>query len=453
MKFINNLIAEGLGINLINSIKGYKVYDYYNLFLSSVNWSRDEVVNFQVKKLNELIKYSYNNSPFYKNRIDAAGFNIENFKYPDQLKNIPKLTREELRVYHKDIISKEFDLSKCSKSSSSGSTGDPLTFYHDKNGIAANRAALLFSKYLGGYKPGDKWVNIWGNPRTIKIDWKKKGNYIKKVIFNEIRFPAYTLNHRIQFDNLLKLIKKSKPLFLHGYTNAIFYFSKYLEEKNEKLSFIKGVFTTAENLHNYQRDNIEKYVGTVYDHYGSSETNGIAAQTQHDNYYSILDPHVYVEFDDVIDSNTNSSKVLVTDLDNRVLPFIRYENGDLAVPLENNKTNELKPNFSKLGSIDGRESDLITLPNGGNLVVPSFFGSRMLKNVEGVKQYQVKKTKDKIVINLIIDELFKMESEKIILTTLNEYIPSEIKYELVFNQEILFSKNGKFKVFIDDSKN
>ncbi len=142
---------------------------------------------------------------------------------------------------------------------------------------------------------------------------------------------------------------------------------------------------------------------------------------------------------------------MVTDLDNLVLPFIRYENGDLAVPSADNITPASVLNFSKFISLDGRISDLITLPNGGNLVVPSFFGTKLLKNIHGVKQYQVQKINNKILVNLVIDDNYTADYEKIIKSGLSEYIPTEISYELVYNREIIRSKNGKFKLFIDSS--
>lgn len=453
MSLFRKFFAREFGIKYINLLKGYKVNDYFKLYLSSVYWTRDKVVDYQMKKLKALITYSYKNSDFYRKRIDESGFDLDKFKYPDQLKTIPQLTRDDLRNHLKDIASKEFDLSKCSKSSSSGSTGEPIICYHDKDAIAANRAAMLFIKVLGGYEPGDRWINIWGNPRTVNIEWQKHGNSIKKLFLNEIRFPAYILNNKKQYYTLYNTIMETKPEYIHGYANAIFLFSKYLEEKKEKINFIKGVFTTAENLHDFQRNKIQSFLGSVYDHYSSSETNGIAAQTIYDSYYSILDLHVYVEFGDIIGSGTNSRKILITDLDNMVLPFIKYENGDLAVPLKENHYQSSELNFSKFISIDGRTSDLITLPDGGNLVIPSFFGSRLLRDVEGIKQYQVKKIKNKIVINLLIDNQFNTESEKLIKENLNAYIPPEMNYELVFNQEIVYSDNGKFKLFIDNSSN
>jgi phenylacetate-CoA ligase len=371
----------------------------------------------------------------------------------DQLKNIPPLTRSDLQENLNNIISPDFDLKKCSKGSSSGSTGHPVIYYHDNKAKSANKAAVLFSKFLGGYEPGDKWINIWGNPTAVNIDWKKIGPRIKKIFSNEIRYPAYKLNNKENYKALYYTILKEKPGFIYGYTNAIFLLSNYLEDKKIKFDFIKGVFTTAENLYDFQKSKIEEFIGPVFDHYGCSEINGIAAQTKSDNYYSVIDPHVFVEYSATADLQNNTKKIIVTDLYNKVLPFIRYEVGDLAAPLENLNYEKFKIMYSKFQSVDGRVSDIITLPNGGNLVVPSFFGSRMLKNVSGIKQYQIQKLDNKLLINLIVDKEFKDESQNIILENLSEYIPSDIQYDLVFNQQIIYSKNGKFKLFIENDGN
>lgn len=450
MNTFRKFLANEIGLSLTDTLKGIKVKEYYDLYVESINWSKDKINAYQVKKIKEVLKYSYKKSPFYKKRIDDSGLDIDNFKYTDQLINIPPLTRSDLQNNLDDIISKDYNLKECSKGSSSGSTGHPVIYYHDKTGTAANKASVLFSKFLGGYIPGDKWLNVWGNPTAVNIEWKKPGSRLKKYFLNEFRFPAYTLNEKNQLNKLYDLFKQKNPSFVYGYTNAVFLFAKYLEERNERLTYINGVFTTAENLHDYQREKIRDFIGPVYDHYGCSEINGIAAQTKFDNYYAILDTHVYLEFGDKVDNKSDSRKIIVTDLYNKVLPFIRYENGDLAVPYDgNNSSPDL--NFSRFISVDGRVSDIITLPGGGNLVVPSFFGSRMLKNIDGVKQYQVQKKKDKILINLVTDDNFKPEYKKIILSTLDEYIPSEIMYELVFNEKIIYSGNGKFKLFVDNS--
>ena len=448
---LRKLIAENIALNISDQLNNHRVKYFYNLFSDSINWSRDQIVSFQVDKAKELLEYSYKYSPFFKKRLDDSGLDFSNIKYLDELKKVPSLTRFDLQNNLKDILSKEFDITKCSRGSSSGSTGHPVIYYHDKIGNSASKASAIISKQLGGYKLGDSWINIWGNPTAVNTEWKKPGSKIKKYFMNESRFPAYKLNDIHQFENLKGIILSKKPKYVYGYTNAIFLFSKFLEEKNIKLDFVKGVFTTAENLHEFQRMKIEEQIGKVYDHYGCSEINGIAMQTEYDEYYSILDPHVIVEYGETMDTVSNTKKIIITDLQNRVLPFIRYENGDMAVPSQDEKYENYRLKFSKFKRIDGRVSDIVKLPGGGSLVVPSFFGSRMLKNIDGIKQYQIIKYNDRISINFVIDGELSADAIKIINETLKEYIPDQVKTELVFNKEVEYSQNGKFKLFIDKS--
>ncbi len=259
------------------------------------------------------------------------------------------------------------------------------------------------------------------------------------------------MNKPFEFENLLNLVLNHKPKFFYGYTNAVYLFAKFLEERNIKLDFVSGVFTTAENLQDYQRLRIEERIGKVYDHYGCSEINGIAVQTTFDRYYSLIEPKVYVELEPLDDNLQSSKKLLVTDFYNKVLPFIRYENGDLATEFdENSKINSFLK-YSKLTSIDGRMSDIINLPSGGSLVVPSFLGSGLLNDIEGVKQYQVIKNDDVISVNLLCEKEINPEVKSKILKKINSYLRNEFKVELVFNKEIIKSNNGKFKLFVDAS--
>lgn len=453
MGLIRNYLTKNVGLTLLDYSKNFRVKHYYNLYLKSLKWSREQIEEYQIQKIKQLLEYAYKNVPFYKKRFNEVGFDYQHFRYLDQLAIIPPLTRSDLQNNFHSLISPKFNLNNCSKGSSSGSTGHPVMYYHDNEAKSANRAAVLFCKFLGEYRLGDKWLNIWGNPTAVNVEWKKISSRLSKFVFNETKFPAYKLNDNKEFDSLYKILLKSRPKHIYGYTNAIYLFAKYAESRSDKIEFIKSVATTAENLHDFQRSIIGNTFGIVYDQYGCSEINGIAAQTVYDNHYSVIDPHVYVEYSDIVDEGRNLRKLIITDMYNHVMPFIRYENGDLAVPEDSIVTrNSILP-YKKFKSIDGRVSDIIELPEGGSLVVPSFFGSRMLKNISGIIQYQVvREETNRIKINLITDDNFGSNSRDIIIDTLNEYLPKALKFDLVYNQDLVKSTNGKFKLFIDKTK-
>jgi len=448
MNIHRKLLSE-LGLNILDKTKRYTINEYLTVYHKSLRWSGDELQNYQVEKLRRLLISANSNVSYYRKLFNEAGFNPEKFNYPDKLKSIPPLTRNDLQNNLNGLLSSVHDLSLCKKGSSSGSTGHPVIYYHDKNSLSAYKAAVLFQKQLAGYKPGDLWMNIWGNPTTVNIEWKKLGSRISKYLANEIRFPAYKLNQKESMEQLVNILLTKKPKFIYGYTNAIYLLAEYLDAKSIRIDFVQGIFSTAENLQEFQRSLITQNIGRVFDHYGCSEISGIAAQTQLSEEYLILDPHVYVEFGDVVDPRTGMRKLIITDLNNYVLPFIRYENGDLATP---GATANSTSSYSKIRSIDGRLSDIIKLPSGGTLVVPSFFGSRMLKNIDGVKQYQiVKYSADKIRINLAVNGHFNNSSKDIINNTLKEYLPKDLQYDLVFDDKFIYSQNNKFKLFIDTS--
>ena len=60
------ILAENFALNVSDKLNNHQVKYFYNLFSNSINWSRDEIISFQVQKTKELLKYSYKYSPSLK---------------------------------------------------------------------------------------------------------------------------------------------------------------------------------------------------------------------------------------------------------------------------------------------------------------------------------------------------------------------------------------------------
>ena len=79
--------------------------------------------------------------------------------------------------------------------------------------------------------------------------------------------------------------------------------------------------------------------------------------------------------------------LLITDLDNRATPFIRYRIGDLALALAPGPCS-CGRGLSRLGEITGRAFDVIRGPSGG--AVGGTFWSLLLRTaVKSVRSFQV----------------------------------------------------------------
>ncbi len=433
---------------LIDILKGQKVTYYFKEFYDTLKFTSSQVQNYQLEKLKKLLIYSYENTEFYKKRFDNSNFNPYEFKDINELKIIPVLTREDIQQNIDIMLSSNIDKS-CYHGSSSGSTGTPVHYYHDKNGSSAGKAALYIGWKLSGWKQSDKGLHIWGNPSVVNKEWKRMSSILKAKLTRQHKFPAYKITNNGQMDILYKKVIANKYDYLDGYTNAIYQFAEYLKESKKNVPTVKYVITTGETLHDYQRLVIENYIGPVYDMYGCGEINGIANQCKLCGEYHIIDPHVIVEFSEK-PIYGNSFSLYVTDLDNYIMPLIRYQNGDVAKKSNNNNC---KIPFKTLERVEGRESDIIHLPAGGILSVPSFFGSVLLKEITSISQYQIVRNKpDLLTINLVISKTLDDFENKKIERNLKEYLGGKIDWEIKIVDKILPAKNGKYKLLIDNTR-
>lgn len=413
--------------------------------------SREKIDEYQFRKLKKLLIHAEINVPYYRELFKEIGFSAKNFYHIEQFKNIPPLTREDLQKHWRELISKSHSTEKLSKGSSSGSTGKPVIYYKNNEAISAGHAANYLGWSFSGWNLNMKGLHIWGNPTTVNNEWKRFSSKLKAYVFRHHKFPAYILTEGDKFNALYYKLKKGQYDFIDGYTNAIYLLAEYMEKNNYQLPYkLKYVFTTAENLHQFQKKLIENLLAPVFDAYGCGEINGIAYQCHYCDAYHVIDPHVYLEFGEVMDE-VGSKELYITDLDNYAFPFIRYKNNDLGIPCL--KENSCKINFSRIQSISGRQSDVIKLSDGGTLSVPSFFGSMLLKEINGIKQYQIEKVSDDLLnIYLVKTEAFCENDLIKMKLAIHEYLQNRIKYEIIFIDKIKTFPNGKYNLLIDRTK-
>ena len=100
--------------------------------------------------------------------------------------------------------------------------------------------------------------------------------------------------------------------------------------------------------------------------------------------------------------------------------------------------------------VSGRQLDIIKLPKGGTLSVPSFFGSMLLKKIKGIKHYQIIREEiDLLTILLVKSSEFSETDLNVINTALHDYLNGKINYRINFVDKINMSQTGKFKLLID----
>jgi phenylacetate-CoA ligase len=161
MRFDNDSITS----KALSTLFSYKSFrNTYKFLKQSQYWSIEQLREYQLEKLHELINHSYENVPYYRRVFDERGLkpsDIRNFK---DLEKLPFLTKEIIRENLEDLKAKNYPRSKFEYVTTGGSTGVPLGFYYEKGTSRAIEWAYIKTLWdRVGYNFTDKCVILKGN--------------------------------------------------------------------------------------------------------------------------------------------------------------------------------------------------------------------------------------------------------------------------------------------------
>ena len=441
---------------MINSFLAKKIYilaskirdENINLHLKALEKSQwlplTEIKDFQWAKLIKLLKHAYNNSAFYKKKFTKHGITPDDIKAPEDMVRIPILTKNDLSDYYNEIKVKNgafsFSLAK-----TSGSTGQALKFYKDRNSSGAGRAAMYRGHSWYGLDIGAREAKLWGIPLNLKEGLiAKAGDYL----LNRFREKSFHLTDKIMNDFMLNM-RKSKPEYIMGYSSLVYQFAQYLKDKqiNGAPFALKMIKVTAETLFDYQRELIEKiFQCPLAIEYGATEVGIISFECPRHGHH-IASENVFVE---EIGSDINSEKeLIITDLNNYLTPIIRYQIGDYG--RLSDKACECGSGLPLLAEIIGRTSDKVYKADG--TPVHSAIFSYILKDITGkdggIRQYKIyQEDKGSLKIEIVKDRNFNKNTLEVLRNNIFRYLGSDMKVDIIYVGDIKREPSGKLRYFV-----
>lgn len=428
-------------LKLLDLAKKSKINRWYDFFLATLQWERRQLEEYQNARLRKLLQYAYDNIEFYRMGMQERNVLPSQVNSFRDLERLPMIHRDDIRANGNKLTPVAIELSKCHKGTSSGTTGVPITYYHDVTGESAGMAAGYVLWSMSGWRFGKRNVHIWGNATSIQR-WATWSSRAKNVLIRQLNIPSIWLDDPEGIEDVSRKIMKFDPISIEGYPGAIYTLAQHCQKKGYSLPSLKQVLTTAENLESYQRSLIEKVFAPTGDLYGSGEVLGIATRPIADDKYYVFDPHVIVE---AVDSWIPGTKdVVVTDLDNYAMPLIRYRIGDMIDDLHLPEKGSQYP-FSYFNRIIGRNSDIVDLPNGKRFHPINIFGGTLFRKYPEIVRH-------KVIWNgkllKILFETVKPVNAKGIETDIKELLSVyEVPFMIKYVDQILPATNGKYKYF------
>ncbi|MBN2236723.1 MAG: AMP-binding protein [Bacteroidales bacterium] len=350
--------------------------------------SKHEIRVFQQKKLQELLQYVSQNSPFYQRVFEENNIDIQSIKTLEDLVKIPVTTKEHLSKYNDEFLcvpkQKIIDYI-----TTSGTLGDPVTFAMtdaDLDRLAYNEC---ISFATAGINENDTLQLMTTIDRRFMaglayfLGARKLGAGIVRV-GNGIP--------ELQWDT----IQRIKPTAIIAVPSFILKIIEYAEQNgiDYKNSSIKKAICIGEALRNADftlstlaekiksKWNIELYSTYASTEMGTAFPECEAGRGGHHHPELII-----VEFLDENDQPVNTNEpgeITVTTLGVEGMPLIRFKTGDLAYHYS--ETCSCGRTTMRLGPVIGRQQQMIKY-KGTTLYPPSLYN--ILADFSAVKDYYV----------------------------------------------------------------
>jgi phenylacetate-CoA ligase len=213
-----------------------------------------------------------------------------------------------------------------------------------------------------GIRIGDRVARFWGVPVTAQRRLLARA---ADLATNRVRFSAFAFTDA-DLERYWKRCLAFRPVYFHGYVSMLEAFAQYVRAEGydgTRLG-LTSIVATSEVLTSPQRQLLEATFGCpVQVEYGCGEVGPIAYECERGSLHVMAqDLVVEVLRPDGADVGPGEAgEVVVTDLNNRAMPLVRYQLGDFASVGDSCPCGRALP---VLKAICGRAYDFVLAPDG-----------------------------------------------------------------------------------------
>ncbi|WP_442511949.1 phenylacetate--CoA ligase family protein [Novipirellula sp. SH528] len=429
-------------------LKRRQTFHHWRELEASQWWDPQQIESLQVQRLEQLLATCQSYSPWYRDRWAEHGIDVGSVQSLSDLTALPITTREMIRDNAATIRSSNRKLSTVGKSTG-GSSGTPLHFSIEC-GANDRRVAATYRGYgWAGALPGTKQTHLWG----IKLNNASSRQALKDHLYERLLYRRDMLNSfgmsESNVDQYVSRINRYRPSVLVAYANPLFVLARAIEDLGLSVHRPEAIIVGAEKLYDHQRELIERVFGSpIFETYGSREFTLIAAECDRHQGLHLTSENLIVE---IVDNDGHAcmpgeeGQVIVTDLFNTAMPFVRYAIGDRAVAAPGSCA--CGRGLPLLHKIVGRQADVLILPDGRSLTGLIF--PHLLKDIPAIRQFQVLQVlPDRILLNLVVDKSWNDDQHNSLRSRILDHIGESSKLDIQLVDGIELTASGKMRVVV-----
>lgn len=425
--------------------------------------SAQERIELQQQRLNDLVAYAKANSPYYKELYKEIGetFSLtdlpatnkvalmENF---DNWMTDRNVTKKKVDHFMSDLsnVGKKMD-GKYLVYTTSGSTGNPCVVLYDEATINVASAIGVLRSFARRQdmkefmRQGKKNAALFADGGFYLASGSVKYN-LNKMPWKKNKMKTYDVRNKTQ--DIVDMLNEYQPTMIGSYPTALELLAYEQESGNLNVSPVI-IMTGGENLSDEVRERLSKVFNCyVQTNYSCTEGGTVACEcTEH--HFHVNDDWVILE---AVDKNnqpvpfgTQSSKVLLTNLANKVCPLIRFEITDrIVMHNEPCACGNTRPWLT----IEGRTDDILTFENNIKIAPLSLYA--IIKEIHEIQRFQLIQVKrNELELRLIANDKKKAFAEA--KKAVNEYLlQNGVACEIYLSDKLpqVNAHSGKFKHII-----
>lgn len=403
--------------------------------------SREERQAWIFQRLRQTLIRAGEGVPFYQERFHQAGFDPQrHFQSVADLRHLPLLTKEEVRTQGDRMIDRRFCRFSV-EAHTSGTTGQPTRMRLNEWYVAVDYACMFRHWAKAGYwfRAPFAAIRSYVPPTPDGPLWKYNGWQ------NTLFLSAYHLKPS-NADQYLDALIRFRPQFLRGYVSSLNVLAEFAYPRRHEFGFVRGLFTASETLSELERANIERTFGPkLYDWYGMTEPAVVITERADHAGMEVDWEYGYPEFAEDDSLDPSERRLIATSLHNPVMPFIRYDTGDIARVGDELDEAGLYP---RVRSMQGRKDECLLTPEGGRLPSLNFYS--LLQTYTDILRFQfVQPDLNRVVLKISVRPGAR-EIERLVYAVREEVarrLGTGLALEVEVTDTFLTSPDGKTPTF------
>lgn len=426
---------RNIGIKLVDKIRGGDLAEAIQTLkkYDNMDYRDDDLQEYKRTNIVKLLNHATGTVPFYKDYKRA------------ELSDFPVVNKNMLR--DKTIfLSASYREDELIKMSTSGSTGTPFVSYQDRAKKKFVNAEVVYYSEKAGYKIG---YPLYFFRSSVNQNEKSK---LKQFIQNQPLISCNDLSLQGIRNMLKHLQNSSEHAILLTYASTLDAMVRHLPELEDILADINltAIISISEMLCDNTREKIEEaFCCRCYSRYSNQE-QGILSQDEKDNNIFIVNEASYhVEIfkmdEDIPADKGEIGRIVITDLKNYAMPFIRYDTGDVGSLCSLERKNGIRK--TAINDLGGRKCDLLYGIDGELVSIAAI--TRIMWYHPDILQYQlIQETAESFTFKLNAEP--SEERERNLDKALRNVLGNTIKLNFEYEDEIPVLSSGKRRKIVNN---